>query len=150
MQPFEWREEWSVDIPELDVQHRHLIELLAELARCTRSGESGQCAPAALRSLIAYAERHLRREELLLRVRGYPGYPGHKAEHDAYRKKVAALQTHADRRDLGIRITNFLTEWWKFHILITDQQYARFFRCHPVPEPDIPVPRVGGGKPEGS
>jgi hemerythrin-like metal-binding protein len=132
MQPFEWSEAFSVDIPELDVQHRQLIELLSELTRCVRSGESAKFASAALQQVIEYAERHLQREELVLRVRGYPDYLEHKAEHDAYRQKVAALKIRSARRDLGIRIANFLTEWWKSHILTSDQQYARYFRCRPT------------------
>src|SRR5271157_3698813 len=123
VQLFEWSEESSVGIPELDAQHRHLIELLGELAMCMHSGEGG-FAPAALKEVNRSAEWHLQREELVLRIRGYPGYREHKAEHDAYRKKAASLQVHSDRRDLGIGIVNFLTEWWKFHILISDQQYA--------------------------
>jgi hemerythrin len=76
-----------------------------------------------------YGERHLQREELMLRLRGYPGYAEHRAEHDAYRNKVASFQLQYDRRDLGIRIANFLTEWWRSHILISDQQYGHFFQC---------------------
>ena len=131
MQPFEWSAECSVDIPELDSQHRHLLELLSELVKCTPSAESGRAA-AAFEEMNRYAERHLQREELVLRVRGYPSYPEHKAEHDAYRQKLASLQVHSDRRDIGIRLVNFLTEWWRFHILTSDQQYARFFRSRPT------------------
>lgn len=131
MQPFEWSEECSVGIPELDAQHRQLIELLGELARCARSGDSVKFAPIALQKVMQYAERHLQREELVLRVRGFPGYLEHKAEHDAYRKKAASLELQSERRDLGIRIANFLTEWWRSHILTSDQQYARYFRCRP-------------------
>lgn len=127
MQPSEWSEECSVDIPELDAQHRHLLELLSEIVKNAPSGESGGLGPA-LKELNRYAERHLQREELVLRVRGYPGYAEHKAEHDVYRTKLASLQAHSDRRDIGIRVVNFLTEWWRFHILTSDQQYARFFR----------------------
>ena len=74
MQPLEWREESSVGIPELDAQHRHLIELLGELVRCAHSGESGGFIPTALQEVNRYAEQHLQREELVLRVCGYPGY----------------------------------------------------------------------------
>ena len=129
MPPFEWSKECSVGIPEIDSEHRHLIELLGELRRCTHAGENSSLVSKALMKVNEYAERHLRREELLLRIRGYPGYNEHKAEHDSYRKKVASLRVHADRRDLQVRITNFLTEWWRFHILTSDQRYARHFRC---------------------
>jgi hemerythrin len=130
MRPFEWSEECSVDIPGLDAQHRHLIELLGDLLKSTHSGK-GATAPVAFNQVIQYAEQHLKREELLLRMRGYPGYAEHKKEHDAYREKIASLQARADRRDFAVRLANFLAEWWRFHILTSDQQYARFFRSRP-------------------
>jgi hemerythrin-like metal-binding protein len=112
----------------MDAQHRRLIKLLAELSASVQRGESRSLAPAALAEVVRYAEQHLQREELLLRVRGYPGYAEHKAEHDAYRQKIASFQLCRERRNLGIRIANFLTDWWKSHILGSDRQYARFFQ----------------------
>jgi len=130
MQSLEWSEESSVGIPQMDAQHRHLFELLAELRKCVNCGASDNdtLARKALQEAIRYAEWHLRREELLLRLRGYPDYAKHKAEHDSYREKVVSLQAQADRRDLGIRIANFLAAWWTYHIQTSDQHYARFFR----------------------
>jgi hemerythrin len=128
LEHFEWGEECSVDVPQLDAQHHEIIELLGELRRCARGGESDTLVAAALEKVTRYAQWHLEREELILRVRGYPGYAEHWAEHEAYREKVASMRARPDRRDLGIRIANFLDEWWRHHILIVDQQYARFFR----------------------
>jgi hemerythrin len=128
MQAFEWSEKCSVGIPELDAQHRHLIELLGELEKCMHSGEDNGLAEAALKELYRYADWHLQREELVLRIRGYPGYAEHKAEHDVYREKLASLQTYSERGDFGVRITNFVSEWWRFHVQGSDQEYARYFR----------------------
>ena len=127
MLQIEWRQEYSVGVPELDAQHRHMIELLAGLVKFTNSG--GVVDPfTALAEVNRYAEEHLQQEEMILSVRGYPDYARHKAEHDDYRKKAAALRTRAHKRDFGTEITKFLVEWWKTHILNSDQQYARFFR----------------------
>jgi hemerythrin len=131
MQLLEWSEDYSVGIPELDIQHRQLMELASELIRVVNLGESVKPDPAIIEKMAEYAERHLQREELVLRVRGYPDYLEHKAEHDAYRRKIVALRAQPDRRDLGVRIANFLNEWWKSHILISDQEYARYFRRQP-------------------
>jgi len=131
MQPFEWSETYSVGIPELDIQHRQLMELIGDVTRCANSGDSVSLAPIALKRVADYAERHLLREELVLRVRGYPDYVDHKAEHDAFRLKVATLRTQSDRRDFAVRIASFLNEWWRSHVLISDQEYARYFSRHP-------------------
>jgi hemerythrin-like metal-binding protein len=84
--------------------------------------------PEAVDELTRYADRHLRREELLLRVRGYPRLAEHRAEHDEYRARVASLRAQLHRRDIGVRATNFLNAWWKEHILKSDMDYARYFQ----------------------
>ncbi|MGA2113514.1 MAG: bacteriohemerythrin [Bryobacteraceae bacterium] len=128
MQLLEWSDKSSVGIPELDAQHRHLLELLNELLQRMQAGESEGATEAARKELMRCAESHLQREELVLRVRGYPGYAQHKAEHDGYRARFASLAAHADRGDFSVRLSNFVAEWWRFHVLTSDQQYARFFR----------------------
>ena len=128
MQAFEWTEKCSVGIPELDAQHRHLIGLLGELENYMNTGDGEGTIAAALKELNRYAEWHLHREELVLRVKGYPGYAEHKAEHDTYRTKLASLQGLSERGDFGVRVTNFVSEWWRFHVMGSDQAYARYFR----------------------
>jgi hemerythrin len=131
IQQIEWSEEASVGVPELDAQHRRMLELLGEVVRCTESGGTLDSA-APIAELFRYAERHLQQEELWLRVRHYPDYAEHKAEHDIYRKKSAALQAQAGRRDFGIRLGNLVAEWWRFHVLVSDQRYARYFLSQSV------------------
>jgi hemerythrin len=128
MHSFEWTEKCSVGIPELDAQHRHLIELLGELLKGMQAPDSKGIDAAAFKELNRYAEWHLHREELVLRVRHYPGYAEHKVEHDNYRKKLAALESQSERPDFNVRITNFVSEWWRFHVMGSDQDYARYFR----------------------
>jgi hemerythrin len=125
---FEWSEECSVHIPQLDAQHREIIRLLKEALGCAH-GPAGEPLPAnTIDQLTKYADWHLRREELLLKIRGYPAYAEHRAEHDDYRVKVARLRTQLSRRDIGFRVVNFLSGWWRYHILTSDREYAEFFQ----------------------
>ena len=123
----EWNERFSVAIPRLDQQHRQIFELLGQL-RELNPGESDRLASGTLEKLLAYSEYHLRREELILRVRGFPGYALHLAEHDEYRAKIAHLRETAVRTNRGIRIVNFLEGWWRNHILTSDRKYAEYFQ----------------------
>jgi hemerythrin len=142
MQQIKWSEEYSVGIPEMDAQHRQLMELLGALAKFASSG--GVVDPrTAIGEMKRQAEQHLQEEELMLSIRGYPEYARHKAEHDAYRAKAAALEAQSGRRDFGTRITTFLTEWWSNHILHSAQEYARYFESHPG------VPADAGGEEPG-
>jgi hemerythrin len=123
----EWHEKYRVNISRFDAQHRRIFALLDAFSKSVHLN-GGTLVESSLRELQSYAERHLLREELVLRVRGYPYYEQHKAEHDAYREKLASLMGQLGRHDLEIRIANFLTEWWHYHILTSDQDYARFFQ----------------------
>src|SRR4051794_29407286 len=128
MRAFEWSEDCSVPIPRVDAEHRQIIELLGILRTRTFGGGATQKLVAdAVEQLSRYADRHLRREELLLRIRGYPRYPEHKAEHDDYRAKVGLLREQLARRDVGVRVSNFVSAWWRHHILTSDLDYARYF-----------------------
>jgi hemerythrin len=128
MRAFEWSEDCSVHIPLVDAEHRQIIELLGELRTCAFADEATEKVVAdAVEQLTRYADRHLRREELLLRMRRYPRYEEHKAEHDDYRAKVARLREQLARRDAGVRVSNFVNAWWRHHILTSDLDYARYF-----------------------
>jgi len=130
VQGLEWKDEYSVHIPQLDEQHREILELLREFRKCAHRRDGDKLVPAALQKLNRYALLHLQREELVLRIRGYPAYAEHKAEHDTYLTKVASLQANLERRDMAVRLANFLNEWWKHHILTSDQRYSRYFKHH--------------------
>jgi len=123
----EWKDEYSVHVPKLDDDHRQILQLIKELRESFYREGNDKLVSEALKKINEYALLHLQREELLLRIRGYPGYAEHKAEHDTYLSKVAALEANLERRDIAIRIVNFLSQWWREHILTSDQQYSRYF-----------------------
>jgi len=129
----EWREEYSVNVPKLDQDHRLIFELIKELREAAHRQDADTLVPQVLKKLNQYALQHLQREELLLRIRAFPGYAEHKAEHDTYLAKVASLQANLGRRDIAVRIVNFLTEWWRDHILSSDQRYSRYFSYPETP-----------------
>jgi hemerythrin len=126
----EWSERFSVPIPRLDQQHRQIFALLNQL-RELNAPESDQAAAATLEKLVQYAGDHLRLEEIVLHVRGYPGYSEHKAEHDEYRAQIARYQASPRQNHQGVRLANFLSLWWRHHIMTSDQKYAAFFRGAP-------------------
>jgi hemerythrin len=123
-----WNQRYSVSVPQLDSQHRQILDLLQEMKQDALGGEAAERVPAALEKLNRYVVLHLRREERLLSAVRYPQSEEHRREHDSYLEKVAAIQTDLQRgrRDVAIRLTNFLGSWWTHHILTSDRQYGRY------------------------
>ena len=57
---------------------------------------------------------------------GYPRFAAHKAEHDAFRKRLAKLQSEATIRDISEDAVALLREWLVQHISIADMDYVPY------------------------
>ena len=94
-----WTEEYSVNVSEMDAEHKRLFELINELREAMRSGKGKTTIGEVLTRLVDYTKTHLAHEEHLMQKHGYPGYTGQKLAHDRLTKKVAeyAAQTWKTR-----------------------------------------------------
>jgi hemerythrin len=148
-QPYEpaWNQRYSVSVPQLDGQHRQILDLLQEMKQDALGAEAAERVPAVLEKLNWYVMLHLRREERLLSAVRYPQYEEHRLEHDSYLGKVAAIQADLQRgrRDVAIRLTNFLSSWWTHHILTSDRQYGRYILQRKTPGDARAQPSSGTG-----
>ena len=124
---FPWREAYSVQIPQIDGQHKHLIKLINDLHASMLAGGSRETLARILDDLIRYTEIHFRDEERLLEQRGYGKLGVHRLEHKRLCDQVYDLKQRlaTGRVTLGIEIMRFLKDWLANHILVHDQEYAR-------------------------
>jgi hemerythrin-like metal-binding protein len=124
---FPWREQYSVHIPQIDTQHRQLVDLINGLHASMLDGSGNQALGGILDELVGYAERHFSYEEALLRQRGYSGLAGHRAEHQDLTRQIRSLQEQfrSGKLLLSMQVMKFLKEWLANHILTRDMLYAR-------------------------
>lgn len=122
-----WSEEFSVNIKEVDNQHRQLIEIINQLQRAMKEGKSASVLNDILQRLIDYTDYHFSTEERLMEAYNYPGYVHHKAQHEALKRKVQEFQRLYKQNPTGlsVQLLNFLKTWLNDHILNTDKQYTR-------------------------
>jgi len=127
---FEWRQEFSVGIHTIDGQHQNLFRIAAELHEAMKAGKGRLAVGRILDRLIQYTSVHFAHEERLMQQCGYPGYPAHKAEHDALAQKVLALQKDYNERQMTITIEllHFLKDWLEHHIQESDSRYSPFLK----------------------
>ncbi len=115
-----WTEQMSVGLPELDADHRQLIDIINGLEH--PSGGEAESVGPALVALGRYAEFHFAREERVLAACGYEALPEHQDEHRGFADKIrsyAAADGGRSRADLAA----YLNEWLRHHILIVDMAY---------------------------
>ena len=120
-----WSDALSVGIPEIDDEHRALLETLNALEKAATSQD--QSAVAGYLEVIGkHAIDHFAHEERLMRLNNYPDLSAHKMEHDALTRQVLQFQTdfQSGKVAMTVQLLNFLKDWLENHIKKSDMRYA--------------------------
>lgn len=124
----EWNNNFSVNIKEIDDQHKKLFTMVNELHDAMKAGKGSDVTGKVLVGLVQYVASHFALEEKFMKEHSYPDYPKHKSEHDALTKQALDLQNQfkAGKPVLTVELLKFLREWLTNHILVTDKKYAPY------------------------
>lgn len=124
-----WKEIYSVNVKEIDEQHKKLIGMINELHGAMKMGKGKEVTAVILKEMIDYAASHFATEEKYMSKFGFPGYAQHKDEHDAFTRKIMDFKVKYDEGSvaLSFEVMDFLEDWLLKHIQGTDRQYGPFF-----------------------
>jgi len=124
-----WTDKFSVNVKEIDEQHKTLIEMLATLHEALLSDKGLKIQKMVINKMLDYADSHFETEERYMVQFNFPGYQQHKSEHDKFRAEALSLKEHVENVGfvLSVDILRFLREWLQNHILITDMKYSKHF-----------------------
>ncbi|WP_024538851.1 GGDEF domain-containing protein [Comamonas badia] len=131
---FVWDESFATGLPEMDGQHRELVNLFNGLGLALfvhGVQDEGPLADAFDR-LLRYTESHFAEEEALMRRMALdPRFiASHLAAHTQFVEHLQAIWgQRASLPDLRVTLTDFLTSWMALHILGADQSLARQVRA---------------------
>jgi hemerythrin-like metal-binding protein len=124
-----WTERWSVGVPEMDKDHRILINLINQLTHAFSAPESNWVVGSVLNSLWDYVAYHFNREEALLRAANFPGAAEHAGRHVSLKTQVRewldSYQTDPDSVDPH-ELQISLRGWLMNHILGEDMRYRPY------------------------
>lgn len=125
---FEWNDTFSVNIREIDEQHKKLVSLLNDIHTALMGGEGRAAASDILAELVRYTKNHFATEEHLMKTHGYPDFLGHKTKHDKMTAKVGeyVARYETEKLSTAIQLKDFLKKWLTEHILKTDKAYGPF------------------------
>lgn len=125
---FDWSDELSVGIQEIDEQHKRLVDLVNQLNVAFVTGADSKVVSEALDRLIQYTQIHFTVEESLMRILGYPDYETHKKHHDALVHQVLGFKLQfADGKLSRLELMEFLHKWLTMHIMKEDTLYTDHF-----------------------
>src|SRR5690554_6647367 len=127
---FEWKEEYSVGIKEIDKQHRKLLGIGEELYYVLENTSQGidqyDNIRALLKELYDYTVYHFGAEEELMEEHDYIGLGSHRFQHKFFIKKLEEIdleELDLNQEGAVMDLLDFVADWITKHILEVDQEY---------------------------
>jgi hemerythrin-like metal-binding protein len=128
MKDLVWDKTLSVGVPEIDDDHRKLVDLFNMLSHSVAEGDATQYTEAVMEELISCTVWHFRHEERLMLKYGYEGLQDHKAEHEALIASAKALQEKLAQEGKPVLSEDiaFLEHWLTGHIFGADMDLGSY------------------------
>lgn len=129
MEFMEWRDDYTLGMPIVDLQHRQLFDLANSLAVAQRMGRPGEVRELFI-EFAGQMETHFRTEEDMMATASYADFTRHKREHDAVRNRLTSLliRTRGGQTPPGLAELDVFKGWFTIHLLGADREMGDFFR----------------------
>ena len=124
MKDLVWDEALSVQLQEIDDDHRRLVDLFNMLNHSVTDNEAPDYINAVLEELITCTIWHFRHEERLMVKYGYQGLDEHRAEHNELIASARAMQQRG--QPISTQDIEFLEHWLTGHILGADMELGSY------------------------
>ena len=124
---FSWREEYAVNVKEMDNDHIKLLESANSLYQLI-DAEDQTGFLGKLEELINIAQKHFQDEEMLMKDQKFPEYKIHSKKHKRIiREANEVLKKIKDNRyEIDTDFLDFLKDWVINHILTEDRKYGEY------------------------
>ncbi len=127
-----WQEDFSVDVKEIDEQHKKWVGFINRLYDAMMEKKANNILGDLLNDFLDYSGTHFKTEENYFDQFGYAEAAEHKEAHAAFTRKVLGYKQEVKDKNvfISIEVLNFIKEWLVKHICHTDRKYAECFHEH--------------------
>ena len=126
-----WREDMSVGVPELDSDHKQMVDLLNRVHYLKTAGADPAHIGAVLQDLIGYVKRHFGREENMMLLAEYPEYERHVGLHNAMARRLDQFRDQFEMTPETFSVDkfyDFLADWLSVHIMKEDAKLTPYIQ----------------------
>lgn len=123
----EWRKDFETGVPDVDHEHRQLVDLINALAAEVEAGAPRDRIQQFLGEVFARIAAHFALEESIMRKHAYHGYPAHKAEHEALLDDIRDIMDEA-QSDYSAALSQTVRDWFVNHFKSKDAQLHKQLR----------------------
>ena len=123
-----WDNTLSIQIEEIDEDHRRLVDLFNILSHAVADNDSSGYIEAVIDELISCTVWHFKHEERLMLKYGYGGFEEHRAEHLELIESAKKLQQKIleEGKPVSDEEIMFLEHWLTGHILGADMDMGAY------------------------
>ncbi len=123
---FQWKDEYELGLPHIDLQHTMIVNMMNELFIDLGSRQAPVTIRKTLDKLLLYVEEHFATEEEAMRASGYPDIDAHLLEHEKFRADVERLtERHRQNETIAAsEMIEFLKSWLRNHIAEVDKKFG--------------------------
>ncbi len=122
-----WKDEFSVGVAAVDMEHRELIELINRLDADMMEYATKGNVLRALGEIYARISAHFALEEKIMRDAGYEGYASHKQDHELLLDALLEIIDSVDAAGRYDRaaLSRSLDSWFSDHFQTHDAKLHR-------------------------
>ncbi len=130
MTSMEWNDNYSVNIAEIDMQHRVFIKLINELLKSVVNETSKEIISSIFKDLTLYAAIHFETEEDYFEKFNYPESSFHKQQHKDIAGKIEEFKKRNKdgSKILDSEIVYFLISWFISHVMLIDKRFTKYLK----------------------
>jgi hemerythrin len=129
---FQWTEDLSTGVDDIDTQHKELILRLNTLLEACSNQKGRDDVGRFLGYLSEYVAFHFAAEEREMTCYHYPGLAAHEQEHEHFKKVVGGLKRDVGEHGAGINVVLMTVrsscDWLVNHIKKTDKAMAEYLK----------------------
>ena len=132
---FEWDKRYTTGIPEIDADHRCLVQYINQAFELMSEGD-GEGILKVLENLRTYAEGHFSSEVFYMDQAKYPNKDLHVKSHNDFIHQLKKFETHHIENPLRltIRVALYLNDWLHDHLLGEDKRLFEHVGSIPPPK----------------
>lgn len=121
-----WTPEYDTGNPEIDAQHRHLVDIINRFHDARQRGRGSRIMNEILNDLVGYTQEHFRDEERIMAAAGFDALETHQAQHRQLLQKIERFQYDFNQKGRRVSrdVDHFLKYWLTSHILQDDLAFA--------------------------
>ena len=134
MEVFIWRDTFSIQVAQMDSQHKRLIEIANAVMEQLHADADRESLVKAFDVLVDYARYHFSAEEKLMALYGYPGAEDHGKKHGDLILQAAEYRQGVLGGDAPGKagFLHFFESWLVHHVLGEDREYGAFLNARGV------------------